>query len=281
MNTPLSSPLPAIACIGGGNMGQAIIAGLLQLDHPPHITVIDPSPEVAERFHSNGTLAQSVTVSAQPEDVSEAEIVLFAVKPQLGAQVAASYAPYLHHDHLLVSILAGVSCAGLREWFPQVRCVVRTMPNTPMMVGSGMVGVCSDGVSEEDLQRVEAVFQPAAVVMRLAEKHFDVLTALSGSGPAYVFHFAEGLYTAAIKAGIPQETARILVRQTLFGSARFLDIRDKDSCDFVAPLLREQVTSPGGTTAAALEVLSNNDWNSHLQAAVQAAAHRSQELRES
>ena len=274
MTAPHFPVLPPIACIGGGNMGQAIIGGLLQLTKAPPITVIDPSPQVAEHFAD-----QKVTVSIEAADVAQAKIVLFAVKPQVGAQIAEAYAPYLHQDQLLVSILAGVSTTRLREWFPQVRAVVRTMPNTPMMVASGMVGISSDGVDEDDLQMVEAVFSPAATVMRLAEKHFDALTAISGSGPAYLFHFAEGLHAAAQAAGLPEATARTLVRQTICGSARFLDLHDQQSAEFIASRLRQQVTSPGGTTAAALDVLAQHHWNEHLQEAVLAAAQRSQELR--
>lgn len=257
-------------------MGSAIISGLLSLEQPPSITVIDPSPQVAEHFA--GT---PVTVTTDQQQAAAAAIVVLAVKPQMGSAVAASLAPHLHDQQLLISILAGVQLRTLCKWFPALSRVVRAMPNTPMAINQGMVALSADGPSAAaDLQLAQALFAPAAAVLCIPESRMDALTAISGSGPAYVFAFAEHFYNAARAQGFSDGEAQLLVSTTIQGASAYMASKMAPETPFPAAELRQQVTSPGGTTAAALAAFEAGGLGPLISQAVAAAAQRSRELAE-
>ena len=262
--------LPAIAFIGAGNMGSAIIAGLRQRSQPPAITVIDPSAEIRQRHAEAG-----LEVSAQPESAAASTIVVLAVKPQVVDQVLAQLKPVLGAQHLVISILAGTTTARIEAGLESGVRVIRSMPNTPMAIGQGMVAICAGSAAQpEDMDLAEAIFSGGAEVLRVAETQMDAVTAVSGSGPAYLFRFAEAQITAAMSLGFNRDQACQLIGQTLAGSIAYLRSQD----GFPATRLREQVTSPGGTTAAALAVFEAADFDALVTRALTAARDRGIEL---
>jgi pyrroline-5-carboxylate reductase len=209
------------------------------------------------------------------EAVAAGELVVLAIKPQLAAQVVPGLAGAWTTTKRLVSILAGMPTARLEGWLPAGSRVVRAMPNTPLAIGRGMVGICGGRhASAADLETAAALFLPCAKVLALADEgRMDAITAVSGSGPAYVFAFAEALLAAAGGLGFSAEEAMLLVGQTGAGSWDYL------LASGIAPgRLREQVTSPGGTTAAALAVLAREDFAGMIARALSAAERRGKEL---
>lgn len=272
--------LPAIACIGGGNMGSAIVHSLLRLSNPPPLLIVDPAQEVAKRFSNT-----AVSVSSEHAAVAHSKVIILAVKPQIGETVALNLRPHLRPDHLLISILAGTTLATLNTWFPHHQHIIRAMPNTPMAIGEGMIGLApKPGLDPDLINLAQQLFGAAGSVMVIKEEAIDGLTAISGSGPAYLFRFAEGLFQAALKQDFSPVQARQLVSQTLSGAVNYLlsqvdeQAGSDDDFFFPAAILRQQVTSPGGTTAAALEVFDQGNLVPLIANAVAAAQSRSREL---
>jgi pyrroline-5-carboxylate reductase len=189
--------------------------------------------------------------------------------------VAEGLAPHLGPEHTLISILAGTTTATLSRCFPTAGAVVRAMPNTPMAAGLGMVGIApGPGADADTMDLAETVFAPSAKVLRCTEDRIDALTAVSGSGPAYCFLFAEAMMAGAQALGFSADEAQLLVGQTLRGSIAYLDGQE----GYPAAQLRSQVTSPGGTTAAALSVFADADFTGLVERALVAARNRGQEL---
>jgi pyrroline-5-carboxylate reductase len=263
--------LPPVAFIGGGNMATAMINGLAALPRAPRITVSEPDPGKRAAFTARGLTATADNCQA----AASARIVCLAIKPQMAAQVVPELGAAWASDKLLVSILAGMPTTKLTAWLPAGARVVRAMPNTPLAIGQGMVGLCRGrDATDDDLALAQALFAPCAQVLRVSdEARMDAVTAVSGSGPAYFFRFAEALVDAAISLGFTRDEAVLLVGQTGAGSWRYL----MDS-GFDAKRLREQVTSPGGTTAAALQVLEQAGFGGLIARALAAAEQRGREL---
>jgi pyrroline-5-carboxylate reductase len=263
--------LPRIGFIGGGNMATAMIRALLALPAPPVISVAEPDPGKRADFTALGlsTHADNGMITAG------SDLVVLAIKPQVASLVVPQVGAAWSSEKLLVSILAGMPTSRLQGWLPAGAKVVRAMPNTPLAIGQGMVGICAGAHAQaRDLDLAEALFASCGKVLRLAdEARMDAITAVSGSGPAYVFAFAEALLGAATALGFSAAEARLLVEQTLQGSTRYLC-----QSDFEAARLRVAVTSPGGTTAAALAVLERHDWHGMWREALAAAERRGREL---
>src|SRR6202035_4196475 len=263
-----------LAFIGGGNMAAALIGGLTKRGlSRERIVVADPSREQLERL----TPAYRITAVADNHDaVAGAEVVVLAVKPQQMRAVALGLSPHMAETHpLLISVAAGIPHAALARWFgPQVP-VIRTMPNRPALNGFGATGLYAPaGVGAANRALAEMIM--AAVSGTVWVKHqsqMDTATALSGSGPAYFFLFMEALEAAAHERGLPNEVAHQLTLETAFGAAQMA----RQSAESLATL-REQVTSKGGTTAAALEVLDAAGLRAIVAHAVAAADRRSAEL---
>lgn len=262
--------LPSLAFIGGGNMATAMIRGLAALAARPVITVAEPD---ATKHPALAALGCRVT-SSNEEAVAGAVLVVLAIKPQMAAQVVPGFATAWNADKMLVSILAGTTAAKLAGWLPGAR-IVRAMPNTPLAIGKGMVGLCRGGAATAaDLELATALFAPCAKVLTVAdESRMDAITAVSGSGPAYFFRFAEALVAAAEKLGFTRDEAVLLVGQTGAGSWDYLM-----QSDFAAEKLRIAVTSPGGTTAAALKTLDDGRFMELWSEALAAAERRGREL---
>ena len=264
--------LESVAFIGGGNMASAIINGLEQAYPNITIHVCDAVDVVREKHQAAGrAVYTSVTDLAQA-----CNCIVLAVKPQHFADISAELSAATD-DHVMISILAGVTLARMHQALGADKRLIRCMPNTPMAIGQGMVGLApSSTATESDIEQCSAIFSVAAEVLRVTEDRMDAITAVSGSGPAYFFHFCEVLHAAAMDLGFSDEEAQLLVSQTAAGSIAYLCSQE----GFPAARLREQVTSKGGTTAAALAVFGEADLADICKRALQAAEQRGKELAE-
>ena len=263
-----------LAFIGGGNMASALIGGLTRRGLPAsRVVVADPSQDQLDRLvREYGITTAADNASA----VKGAEVVVLAVKPQQMRAVAMSLAPHMTETRpLLISVAAGIPHAALARWFgPQIP-VIRTMPNRPALNGFGATGLFAPaGVGAAYRALAEMIMAAvSATVWVEHESQMDTVTALSGSGPAYFFLFMEALEAAAHERGLPTDIAHQLTLETAFGAAQMA----RQSTDTLAAL-REQVTSKGGTTAAALAVLDAAGLRAIVAHAVAAADRRSAEL---
>jgi pyrroline-5-carboxylate reductase len=260
-----------IAFIGGGNMASAIIGGLIQRGLPAsQIQVVEPFAEQRTR------LAQQfqVTVSEQPDAVLEsASLIVWAVKPQTFREAAAQTRAHTS-DALHLSVAAGIRSSSIAGWLGSER-VVRAMPNTPALVGKGMTALFArPAVTAADRLAVERVIQTTGDYLWLEqEEQLDAVTALSGSGPAYVFYFIEAMMLAGTDMGLSPEQARQLAVKTFVGASALAE-----SSEEAPEVLRARVTSKGGTTYAALTSMENAGIKPQFIQAMQAARQRASEL---
>ena len=271
--TPLRHD-PSIAFIGGGNMARSLIGGMLARGTvAASLRVAEPNASAREALAREFGVA---TFDDNARAVADAEIWLLAVKPQVMASVCTGLRASATAGHAtVVSIAAGISSAQIDAWLGGGQAVVRCMPNTPALLGAGVTGVYANPrVSATARARVMDLM--AAVGHSVAiddESLMDAVTAVSGSGPAYVFALAEAWQAAAQAQGLPAEAARTLVNQTILGAARML-IESGEN----ATTLRQRVTSPGGTTQAALESLRADGFDALFARAIAAATRRGAEL---
>ena len=262
-----------IAFIGGGNMAQAIVFGLLKQAYPADkIIVCDPNEEKRDLFAQKGVRTSTDNVAA----VAQAEVVLLAVKPQVLADVCAPLSAVDFSDKLLISIAAGISVARLIALLPTAHAVVRVMPNTPALVGEGMAGLfAAQNTSENDRTLAQDLLSAVGKTLWVAsEEQMHAVTAASGSSPAYFFQFLEAMQQGLIDMGLSANNARELVQQAMLGSAKM--VLENPQVDL--SILRQNVTSKGGTTAAALNVLDQHQFNDIVQQAMQACVARSKEM---
>ena len=255
--------------IGAGRMGGALLAGLRGANAPADILVVDPKPPQGPE--------QAVANLAEIGDF-QPNLVVLAVKPGLIATIAPELRRRLSGESAVVSFMAGVRLARLRELLGRQPTLIRVMPNLPMAVGAGVCGLYAPADADVGaLERSIALLNCCSLVVRLPrEDDLDTVTAISGSGPAYVFRFAEALTLAAVARGLRQPVAAQLARQTLVGAGAQLAADPTSFAD-----MREQVTSPGGTTAQALAVLgAPGGIDDLVTKAVQAAVVRAQALGE-
>lgn len=254
----------ALLIVGGGNMGEALLAGL-RARQVGDLVVVEPSEERRAALEND---YPGLTITAQPVP---AEAAVLAVKPH-HAQ-AACEALWRTGVRRVLSIAAGITTSALETWLPADVAVVRSMPNTPAQVGVGASAIAAGSRSTDaDLDWAEEILGSVGLVVRVSEDQLDAVTGLSGSGPAYVFALVEALAAAGSAAGLPPDLANTLARQTVVGAGRLLEESDESPAD-----LREAVTSPGGTTAAGLAVLQAQ-LNELMEATVAAATARSKEL---
>lgn len=262
-----------LTLIGAGKMGGAMLAGALRAGWPAaNITVIEPyvSPALEDLAREHG-------FALNPESVAPADIVLLGIKPQMLDQAAAGIAPAVNADSVVVSILAGKSIANITARLPVVKKLVRAMPNTPAAIGRGITGAYpTPTLSAHERATVENLLATMGQVVWVErEDLIDAVTAVSGSGPAYVFNMVEALAKGGEDAGLPPDLALRLARATVEGAGELL-FREPGT---PASTLRENVTSPGGTTAAALGVLMGEEGLTPLMTkAVAAALNRAREL---
>jgi len=263
-----------IVFVGGGNMATSLISGLRHANHPgDRITVIEP--DAAKRDDLAARYGVTTLESASAEAL-DAEVIVLAVKPQMMREVARGLTEYLPDTApLVMSIAAGLPLSALRSWLGDSPAYVRTMPNTPSLIGAGATGLyAGDDVSTEQRELAENIMASAGMTVWVAEEALlDAVIATSGSGPAYFFAFMEAMMEGAQKLGLDAADARELVLHTALGAAR-MAIESGDD----PGTLRKNVTSPGGTTAEALATFEAGDLNGLVHRAMKSAADRADTL---
>jgi pyrroline-5-carboxylate reductase len=263
-----------ISFIGGGNMASALIAGLAgRILDGANIHVIDPNPEALARLHAEFGVSTGNAIDAT---LAASDVVVLAVKPQQMREVAAALLPQLGQSQpLLLSIAAGIRSADLSRWLGGYGAIVRSMPNTPALIGRGITGmVASAGVSAPQKAAADAIMKAVGSTVWLADEGLiDPVTAVSGSGPAYVFYFLEAMQQAAVELGLTSEQGRELALATFSGAAELV-ARSSEPLE----VLRGRVTSKGGTTYAAITSMEQDRVGQAIVAAVKAAAARGREL---
>lgn len=267
-----------IAFIGGGKMGEAILGGWIAAEDgpaasigPENVVVANPGIEKRRRLEER----YGVACVADAREIEDADVVVLAVKPQVMFGVLETVRESrLVADSLCVSIAAGISTSRLEQALPSSARVVRTMPNTPLLVGKGVTAVCgSSSSTEEDLDLVEGLFSSLGMAFRTEERLIDVVGALSGSGPAYVAAFAEHLRDAAVRQGLDRTIAEQSILRTIEGTVALVEETGQSLEE-----ARLAVCSPGGSTLAALAAMDAADFAGACESGIDAAVARNKEL---
>ncbi|UCD69883.1 MAG: pyrroline-5-carboxylate reductase [Betaproteobacteria bacterium] len=259
-----------IVFLGGGNMAAALIGGMLQQGLcKAEVQVIDVSDSARRRFEEMGIAAHP-----QWDSRTRADVVVFAVKPQQMKDAVSGVKAHCGCA-LVVSIAAGIRCADLARWLDGHGRIVRAMPNTPALIGAGVSGLYpTAGVDAADRRAAEQILSAAGKSVWFDdETMLDAVTAVSGSGPGYVFYFVEALEEAALTLGLDSRAARLLAVETFLGAAKLAASSDDEPA-----VLRAKVTSKGGTTESAIELMESRDIKACIIAAVQRAGQRAAEL---
>lgn len=261
-----------IGFIGGGNMGEALIKGLIDGAFPAaDILLAEPiesrRQQLAERY--------GIDVRAEAaEVVTASEVVVVAIKPQIVPLVLPEIAKAFDQSKLLISIAAGVTSQTLEEYFSGTPRVIRVMPNTPALVGAGATAICRGSHADErDQSSARQLFEAVGIVQAVSEAQMDAVTGVSGSGPAYVYTVIEAMAAGGVQQGLTMESALELAAQTVLGAAKLV----MESGEHPA-VLRDKVCSPGGTTIEAVKTLEKKGLRAALMEAVSRAAQRSREL---
>jgi pyrroline-5-carboxylate reductase len=275
MSTQQTNQNAHITFIGGGNMGRALISGLLANGfEAKQLSVVEANASTGLQLHQDFGVQIIGALDQIAFDFSKNNVVVMAIKPQDFNVVAKSLSAKLKHatapGPLILSIAAGIRLKDMSRWLDHARCV-RAMPNTPALIGKGITGLFADpGVSASDRALAETICHAVGQAVWVnEEKLMDAVTAVSGSGPAYVFAFLEAMQSSGEKLGLDAATARKLAYATLEGATQLAHNSDEH-----AGVLRERVTSKGGTTAAALDTLKQLDWHGALEKAIDAASQR-------
>ena len=264
----------SIAFIGGGNMARSLVGGLVAAGTPSRtISVSEPQPELRK------VLQEDFGVNVHADNISAAigaRVIVLAVKPQVLQQVVVPLGDLVvEHQPLLVSVAAGITAPSIERWAGSQPALVRVMPNTPALVGAGISALYANKNVDEDQRNLAETIMSAVgkTVWIQDESLMDTVTAVSGSGPAYFFYVMQAIYDAALNNGLDAETARLLTLETALGAARLALESTEDP-----GALQKQVTSPGGTTEAAINVLESSGVSGAFQNAVSAARARGGEL---
>lgn len=268
--------VPTIAIIGAGNMGSSLLGGLIASGHPAHqLWACDTNAEKLTALHQQWGVN---TTTDNKEAAKAADILVLAIKPQLLKEVMTELTPIIQtRKPLILSIAAGIRESSIHDWLGASIAIVRAMPNTPALIRSGATALWANPyVSHEQQNMAESIMRSVGITIWLSDESLmDTVTALSGSGPAYFFLMMESLQQAAEQLGLSNETARLLTLQTALGAARMAIESGKPLDE-----LRQNVTSPGGTTEKAISVLEENNIRGIYQRALSAAKTRSEELAE-
>lgn len=261
-----------ICFIGSGNMTETLISGLLTSGWTAKKNIIatDINPKRLKYISKK----YGIRVTGDNVDgIKQADVLMLAVKPQTVPELLPRIAECVSPDKLLISIVAGITTKYFERHLNNVP-VIRTMPNTPALLKSGMTAVCRGRFSNKRHEGIAAsIFESVGKVVKLPEKYFDIVTAVSGSGPAYVFYLAESMISAAKKFGLSEAVSQQLVRQTIYGAGNMLSKLDEEP-----EKLRAKITSPGGTTEQAIKVFKNRHFVDAIITAIKHARNRSREL---
>lgn len=259
---------------GIGAMGSALVKGWLssKMLKPSDVTALDVD---AEKLKKASKLLK-IKAATDGAALKGAGIILLAVKPQQMKELMGRMGPHFPRKALVVSIAAGISTDQIEKYLPQGCPVVRVMPNTPALLGAGMAAVAPGRRAKPaQVKLVLRLFSAVGQAIQVAEDRMDLVTAVSGSGPAYIFHMVEAMTEAAVRGGLSKEASLQLVAQTVYGAARMVLETGKSPEE-----LRVQVTSPGGTTQAALAKMAEKGFRDTVVAAIEAATQRGAELRQ-
>lgn len=265
-----------IGFIGAGNMARSMASGLIANDWPKN-NILLSDPDGAQRQGAQQALGVEI-VEKNASVVDRANILILAVKPQMLADVVAEITgPLAEKNPLIISIAAGIQTSDLARWIGRQAPVVRVMPNTPALIGSGACGLfANEHTTREQREQAETIMRAIGVTVWVKDEALlDIITALSGSGPAYFLLVMEVMESAAIKAGLDQKSARLLTLETALGAAKMALESSEDPAK-----LRHHVTSPGGTTEAAIKILEQGKIDQLFTSAINAATARSKELAE-
>lgn len=264
-----------IGFIGAGNMASSLIGGLINKGYnPKSILACDPSQEQLDKLHASLPSSDGLKLATNSDQISTADIIVLAVKPQILKLVALELAPKLKDNALIISIAAGISVGSLEAWLGN-KAIVRCMPNTPALIQLGASGLFANRVTTEPQKQSALDILSAVGIAYWVDKEelVDVVTAVSGSGPAYFFLFTEFMTEVGTEMGLPKEVAEALSVQTCLGAGQLA----QDSDDALSTL-RQKVTSPGGTTHAAIERFKSDDLKQLVKNAMQDCANRAQEM---
>src|SRR5271170_5900280 len=259
--------------IGGGNMAEAIIHGVLRagLFTPSDLLAADPSPE---RRNLLATKLGVKTIENSAEVAAQSTAISLAVKPQKIEEALGQIKPHISNEQFLISIVAAISTGFIQQHLAPGTRVVRVMPNTPMLVGAGASAISrGQHAMDSDVEFTWKLFTAGGKAIKVDESLLDAVTSLSGCGPAYVFYLAEAMSAAAQKMGLPVADADLLARQTIVGAGRILEQTTDSPGE-----LRHKVTSPGGYTEAALRHMQTEEFFDLIAGAMKAAANRGHEL---
>ena len=263
-----------VGFIGTGNMAEALIRGLIHAGVAQKEQILGSDP----REERCAEMSERYGVRIVPDNLEvakQAEILVLSVKPQVMAKVLEQVGKQIHPHALVISIAAGIPLAAIEAKLPQAR-VIRTMPNTPALVGAGATAIAAGGhATDDDIRAAKRIFDSVGTTVVLEEAQMDAVTGLSGSGPAYIFLIIEALSDAGVKMGLSRHNAQALAAQTVLGSAKLL-IETKEH----PGRLKDMVTSPGGTAIAGLHTLEAGGLRTTLMNAVEEATRRSRELGE-
>jgi pyrroline-5-carboxylate reductase len=261
-----------VLVVGGGVMGGTLVTALLAAGWSARdVEVVETDPNRAEALRRTYGVETSASTGAA---AARADIVLIAVKPDVVGDVLAQIGPSLRGGAPVMSVAAGVPLAFYEERLPRHTPVVRVMPNTPAVIGKGAAAIAGgSSATQAHLALAETIFAPTGLVVRVAEKHLDAVTAISGSGPAYAFYLVDAMAEAGVLLGLPRDLATKLAAATVEGAAALILSTGEHPV-----VLRERVSSPGGTTVAAVAELDAHGVRAGVVAAAKAAAARSAEL---
>lgn len=266
-----------IVVIGAGNIGGALIGGMLKggVTDPDHLTATELSRERAKEIREKYSI--KVVTGDNSQAVGESEVIILAVKPTTLPQVLTEIAGVLREDQILISVAAAFPIALIEKTIGKRLPVFRAMPNIPVVVGEGATGLASNGVATREQQKfVESVFRSVGVVCSLEEDMMHAVTALSGSGPAYIYMVIEALIAGGLKMGLSHEVSTRLAEQTVLGAAKLV----RETMLHPA-ILKDRVTTPGGVTISAIHELERHGLRSMLISAVETATKRSRQLTDS
>ncbi len=261
-----------VVFIGAGNMGGALIQGLTRAKKIPakNITALDTDPRKLSAVRRK----YGVCTTLDHEVVREADIVVLAVKPRDMDSVITGIAPFLGRNVLVISVAAGILTAQIEKKAGRRIPVIRSMPNMPVLVGAGAIAICRGRYAgKKDEDTAAELLGCSGTIFRVPERQMNTVTAVSGSGPAYVFYLAEAMTRAGKALGLDADVSASLVVRTILGSARLLEDSDEGPAE-----LRQRVTSPGGTTEAAVRLLDTKTVKAYIGEAIKKARYRADEI---
>ncbi len=262
-----------LGLIGAGNMGSALISGILnnKLLAPEQVCIYDIATNLAQKL---ATDLQATHAQSLQRVLTQSNTIIIAVKPQTMEELLTSIKAQVTDSHLLISIAAGIPIHWMQNILDGHNRIIRVMPNTPALVGCGAAGLArAENVNDTDMQNTLALFRAVGIAFEVPETQINAVTALSGSGPAYIFKMIEAMTSAGEQLGLDKKIAAALSLQTILGAARLADGTKQDPAE-----LRRKVTSPNGTTEAGLKTMDQLDFTALIEKTIQSASDRAEEL---